>query len=181
MEQMRIRKVLKWVGGILGGIVVLVLVGVAINYVMIGADFSHTFDVPLTEIDIPQDQASIDEGERLARLRGCFGGCHGKTLTGNVFFEVPDGTTLVAPDIAAMADSLSTAELERVIRHGVRPDGTSVLLVMPSAMLYSLSDADVGKIIAFVRSQEPGNESFPETSFGPVAAGPAWNSRNPSR
>lgn len=165
---MTIRKVLKWIGGIIGGIVVLALAGVAVIYFLIGADFRRTFDVPLIEIAIPEDQASIDEGERLARLRGCFGGCHGRTLTGNIFFEVPDGTTLVAPDIAAIADSLSTAELERVIRHGVRPDGTSVLLVMPSEMLYNLSDADVGKIIAFLQSQEPGNESFPETSFGPV-------------
>jgi cytochrome c553 len=165
---MKIKRIFKWAGGILGGIVVLACIGVAIVYVLIGADFSRTFDVALTEIAVPRDEASIDEGERLARLRGCFNGCHGKTLNGNVFFEVPDGSTLVAPDIAALAGNLSAAELERVIRHGVRPDGTSVLLAMPSEMFYNLSDEDVGKIIAFIETQEPGEESLPETRFGPL-------------
>jgi cytochrome c553 len=166
---MKARIILKWIGISVGAIVGLALLGVAIVYLMIGRDLSRTFDVALTEVAVPDDLASTTEGQRLARLRGCFGGCHGEKGTGQVFFEIPDGTKLVAPDLAIAAQKYSAAELERIIRHGVRPDGTSVVLVMPSAMLYNLSDEDVGSIIRFLQTLAPGEEPLPESYFGPLA------------
>jgi len=165
---MKAKIILKWIGISVGAIVGLALLGVATVYLMIGRDLSRTFDVALTEISVPGDLTSTTEGQRLARLRGCLG-CHGEKGTGQVFFEVPDGTKLVAPDLALAAQKYSAAELERIIRHGVRPDGTSVVLVMPSEMLYHLSDEDVGSIIRFLRTLTPGEEPLPETYFGPVA------------
>jgi cytochrome c553 len=166
---MNARKVLRWIGISFGGIVGLALLGTTIVYIVIGTDLSKTFDVPLTEVAVPVDCASYAEGQRLARTRGCFNGCHGDTVTGDVFFEVPDGTVLVSPDLAAAAKKYSAAELERIIRHGVRPDGTSVLLPMPSEMFYNLSDVDVGSIIGFLQSQTPREEPLPQTYFGPLA------------
>ena len=162
-------KVLKWIGISIGGIAAFALLGTAIVYVVIGSDLSRTFDVPLTEVAVPGDHASTAEGQRLARTRGCFNGCHGDTVTGGVFFEVPDGTIMVAPDLAAVAKKYSAAELERIIRHGVRPDGTSVLIPMPSQMFYNLSDEDVASIIGFLQSQTPRDDPLPETYFGPLA------------
>jgi len=164
----KINRILKWFGLILGGIVGVAVLGVAINYLLIGRDLSRTFDVAVDEIDILDDQAGIDEGERLARIRGCFG-CHGDNVAGQVFFEFFDGTTYVAPDLAAASQAYSAAELDRVIRHGIRPDGTSVLLPMPSEMFYNLSDEDFGSIIGFLRSQTPATEPLPESYLGPVA------------
>jgi cytochrome c553 len=166
---MKAKMVLKWIGISVGAIVGLALLGVTIVYVMIGRDLSRTFDVALTDVAVPGDLTSTAEGQRLARLRGCFGGCHGETGTGQVFFEIPDGTKLVAPDLALAAKRYSAAELERIIRHGVRPDGTSVTLVMPSEMFYNLSDEDVGSIIHFLQTLTPGEEPLPETHFGPLA------------
>jgi len=135
---------------------------------MIGRDLSQTFYHPLTDMTFPDSQASLIEGQRLARIHGCFG-CHGDELTGQVFFEVPDGTTLVAPDLAMAAQTYSAAELERVIRHGIRPDGTSVLLPMPSEMFFNLSDEDVASIIGLLRAQSPRQDPLPDTYFGPLA------------
>jgi cytochrome c553 len=165
---MNAKKVLKWIGISIGGVVGFTLLGTAVIYVVIGSDLSRTFDVPLTEIAVPVDQVSTTEGQRLARVYGCFDGCHGETVTGDVFFEVPDGTVLVSPDLAAAANKYSAAELERIIRHGVRPDGTSVLIPMPSAMFYNLSDAHVASIIGFLQSQAPREEPLPQTYFGPL-------------
>jgi len=166
---MKARTILKWFAVSIGGIVGLAVVIVAIVHVVIGRELSQTFDHPLTDVVVPpNDQASAIEGQRLARIRGCFG-CHGDELTGQVFFEVPDGTTLVAPDLAMAAQTYSAAELERIIRHGIRPDGTSVLLPMPSEMFYNLSDEDVASIIVFLQSQSPREEPLPETYFGPLA------------
>ena len=165
---MKAKRILKWFGISIGGIVGLAVLIVAIVYVMIGRDLSQTFDVPLTDVAVLGDLAGIAEGERLARTRGCFG-CHGDNVNGQIFFEVPDGTTLVAPDLAMLAQQYSAAELERVIRHGIRPDRTSVLLPMPSEMLYNLSDEDVGSIIGFLQSRTPRIDPLPDTYFGPVA------------
>lgn len=165
---MKAKAILKWFGITIGAIVGLAAVGVAIVYVMIGRDLSRTFDVALAPVAVPGDDASLAEGQRLARIRGCFG-CHGDTITGQVFFEVPDGTILVAPDLAMAAQKYSAAELERTIRHGIRPDGTSVLVPMPSEMFYNLSDEDVASIIGFLQSQSPREEPLPETYFGPLA------------
>lgn len=166
---MKARKVLKWFGISIASVVGLAAVAVAIVYVMIGRDLSQTFDLDLIEFSFSKDHANATEGQRLARIRGCFGGCHGDTVTGSVFFEAPDGTVLTAPDLARAAQKYSNAELERIIRHGVRPDGKSVVLVMPSEMLYNLSDGDLGSIIAYMQSQAPGEDAFPETYFGPLA------------
>jgi cytochrome c553 len=161
-------KVLKWIGISIGGIVGFALLGTAVIYVVIGSDLSRTFDVPLTEITVPGDQVSTTEGQRLAQISGCFNDCHGETVTGDVFFDVPDGTVLVSPDLAAAANRYSAAELARIIRHGVRPDGTSVLIPMPSEMFYNLSDAHVASIIGFLQSQTPREEPLPQTYFGPL-------------
>ena len=96
-----------------------ILLAVAAIYVMIGSDLSQSFEVAGTEIAVPDDEASIAEGERLARLRGCYDGCHGKATTGSILIEMPDGTHIVAPDLGRAARKYSIEELDRLIRHGI--------------------------------------------------------------
>jgi cytochrome c553 len=167
---MRFKAILKWFFIGLGAILGVALLGVLIVYILIGIDRGRTFeDVEGTSVHIPNDEASITEGARLARLRGCNGGCHGETINGAIFFDVPDGTRVVAPNLSLTARNYSTAELERMIRHGIRPDDTSVLVAMPSTMFYNLSDSDLGKIIAFLKSQDANDEQLPGTKVGPLA------------
>lgn len=166
------KKFLKGTAIVLGGLIGLLAVVVATIYIWVGVDLSRVVDVDTAGkvIDVPSDQKSIAEGQRLARLRGCFDGCHGEnSATGRVFFELPDGTTVIAPDLAEAARHYSIEQFERLTRHGIRPDGTGVIGAMPVEMLYHLSDQDLGKIIAFLRSQPTRTEPLPETYFGPVA------------
>lgn len=165
---MRVKAILKWLLIGLGGIVGIALLGVTVIYVLMGSELRRTFDIAGTAITVPDDIASIAEGERLARLRGCNGGCHGKTTTGSIFFDLPDGTRVVAPDLARAVRKYSIEDLERLIRHGVKLDETSVILIMPSEMFYNLSDKDLGSIVAFLKSQQPGDEEIPGTKFGPL-------------
>jgi mono/diheme cytochrome c family protein len=166
---MKVRKILKWIGISLGSLLGIALIAVGVIYFIIGNDFERTFEIGLTHIDIPTDEASITEGQRLAQLRGCFSGCHGDETEGAVFFDVPDGTKVVAPDLGLAVEKYSIPELERIIRHGVRPDGTSVLVPMPSQMLSHLSDREFSLIVAFLQTMSPGAESFPDSSYGPLA------------
>lgn len=164
-----VRSLMKWLASGLGGIFALALIGVGIVFVIIGNDLGRRFDVRGTEVTVPTDAASISEGARIARLRGCNGGCHGDAAEGSVFFELFDGTRVVAPDLARIAALYSTAELEGLIRHGVRPDGSGVIGVMPSEMFQHLSDADLGMLIAWLRTQSPSEVELPPSRYGPVA------------
>ncbi len=145
------------------------LCGLATTYAIIANDLDKQFTVDHRPAPLPTPGVSLDEGLRLAKLRGCAHGCHGKEGRGSVMFSLFDGTKVVAPDLVRLVQQYSDSELERIIRHGVRPDGTSVLAVMPSEMVSSLSDTDLAAIIAYFRSQPPSTESLPELSLGPIA------------
>lgn len=154
----------------MGAVLGMALLGVLTVYVLIGIDRGQTFEsVAGSSVHIPSDEESINEGARLARLRGCNGGCHGRAIHGEVFFDAPDGTRVIAPNLSVAARDYSTEELERLIRHGVRRDDTSVLLAMPSQMFFNLSDSDLGMIIAFLENHDVSDEPLPGTRVGPLA------------
>jgi len=151
------------------GVVILALLAVVVLYGASEYLLRKTYDVVLEPIVVPAGAASIAEGRRLATIRGCNDGCHGKDVSGGEFFAGPwfyGG--MVAPDLTRVAATHSDAELARVIRHGVRKNGRSTF-GMPSSMFFHLTDADLGVIIAFLRSLPLG--SGPETAlrFGPLA------------
>ena len=163
------RIILKWTLRILGAVISLVLIGLAVVWFLIGSDLDRRFDVEGTTVLVPDDPSSIAEGGRLARLRGCNGGCHGDGSRGQVFFDFFDGTRVVAPNIRRVAREWSSQDFERLVRHGVRPNGTSVVGIMPSSMLAHLTDEDLGAIIAFLRSEDSGEGESRPSRFGPVA------------
>jgi mono/diheme cytochrome c family protein len=163
-----VRKIVKWFLLFMGGLLGIVVIALAAMHVNIGQRLDTVHDIPAEALEVPADEASLEEGKRLARLRGCMGGCHGSETGGSVFFEVPDGSRIVAPDLGKIAAQYSAPELARLMRHGVRADGTGVLGIMPSSMLYGLSDGDTAKIIAFLQSRMPGDEAVPESVYGPL-------------
>ncbi len=137
----------------LGALLALLLAVVGIGYAMSERILRerHEISAPSFATRLPTDSASLAEGERLARTRGCFG-CHGEHLEGAMFFSAPHVADLPAPNLTAVAARYTDAELERAIRHGVRPDGTA-LFTMPAEMYRSLSDEDLARLIAWLRTQ----------------------------
>jgi mono/diheme cytochrome c family protein len=123
--------------------------------------------VPMIEVAIPRDAASIAEGARMARLASCRD-CHGGNGEGRVLIDDPMLGRIVPPPLARVAATMTDAELVRAIRHGVRKDGSS-LFVMPVRALGHLSDEDVGRIVAWIRTLKPGPQDVPATTFyGPL-------------
>jgi mono/diheme cytochrome c family protein len=132
---------------------------VAFAYLNARAGLTERYAVPATEIRIPQDAAAIEEGARLARIRGCFW-CHGEQLEGDKYFAEADrGIILITPNLSKLNREYSTADYVRALRYGVRPDGTSLQPAMPSFAFYNMSDADLGRIIAYIKSV-PEQEGF---------------------
>lgn len=145
------KKALKWLGRGALVLVLLLLVAVGIVYALSARMLGRTYEVEVTAIEIPSDSAAIAEGERLARTRGCYNGCHGEGAEGGLFFDEPLLGSADSPDLTKVVRTLSDEQLVRVIRHGVRANGRSVI-VMPSQDFFHLTDADLGRIIAFLRS-----------------------------
>lgn len=143
-------RALRWGGRALLGLAVLALLGVVGVYAISEYIVRRAHAPPATAIALPVDADSIAEGERLARIRGC-DGCHGKKLEGRMFADDAIFARISAPNLTQSAARYSDAELERIIRHGVRPDGRSVA-IMPASMYRALTDADLGKILAYLRS-----------------------------
>ena len=148
---MIVKKVLKWTGFVVAGIVVIIsllLVGV---YFASSRELAREFTVADTAaLTVPTDPAEIAEGHRLAQLGGCLH-CHGDKLQGQLVDDIPNLVRLVAPNISTVLPKYSDAQLATVLRKGVKPDGKSVLF-MPSEMFRHLSDRDLGRLIAYLRT-----------------------------
>ena len=159
---------LKWLGLGVGALTVLALGAAAFVYLLSEQMIRKTYDLPLSPIALPTDSIALTEGQRLATVRGCYNGCHGERLDGGVFIDQPLLARLVAPNLTQVVAQYTDAELERVIRHGVRRNGRSTL-GMPSSMFYHLRDQDLGAIIAFLRSAPVTEGPATEVSLGPLA------------
>lgn len=161
------KRLLRRLGIVSGGLVALIVVACVVVYALSEHVLRRTYPVPSVAIAVPNDPASIAEGRRLATIRGCFGGCHGKEAEGAVMFDQPLIARITAPNLTASVRKYDAAELSAIIRHGVRPDGRSVL-VMPSEVFIGLNDTDLGRIIAFLRSLPPAKGPGPDISPGPL-------------
>ena len=84
------RKALRWLGYGLAGLVVLgVLAWVGI-YIQSERELRRTYTVPASGFVAPEpDSTLVADGQRLAAIRGCFGGCHGDRSEGGVFIDEP--------------------------------------------------------------------------------------------
>jgi len=160
------RRLLQWTGIALGVLVGLLVVAYAILYVRSERVIQRAYAIPQVSISIPADPESIAEGKRLAIVRGCFNGCHGKEAQGAVMFDEPMVARIVAPNLTAAARKYGDAELVNIIRNGVRPDGRS-MVIMPSEVFVELNDADLGRIIAFLKNLPPAPGPSADVSLGP--------------
>jgi mono/diheme cytochrome c family protein len=149
-------------------IVAVAVIGAVVVYVVSERMIHRKYDAPLVDITVPSDAASILEGERLARIHGCNGGCHGDRVGGDLWDDGPWQGRAVAPDLAQFVRTLPTAQFVRVVRRGVRANGEGVE-IMPASMFHHLTDADLGKILAFLR-QAPITDGH-AYAFNP---GPQW-------
>lgn len=158
------RRVLKWIGIVLGGLVGLLLLAAIALFAKSRLESSKRFDVQVESVAVPTDAASIERGHHLATIL-CME-CHTADLGGDPkwFSAGPLGGGS-APNLTAgqggLGAQFTDADFVRAIRHGVKPDGTSVF-VMPAQDFAYLSDQDLGDLIAYIRSVPPVDRQTPE-------------------
>jgi cytochrome c/cbb3-type cytochrome c oxidase subunit III len=167
-----IRKILKWIGIVLGSLIGLLVLAFAVLYIIGTVKWNKLhgkYDVPVETITIPTDQTSIVRGEHIATIRMCRH-CHIDNLSGQTA-GAPILITLSVPNLTSGAggvgDTNTDEDWVRAIRHGVGHDGGGLVL-MPSRIWYYLSDEDLGALIAYLKSLPPVDKEMPPTDLGPL-------------
>jgi len=167
-----IRKIIKWIGIVLGSLVGLLVLAFLVLYIIGSVKWNKMhgqYDVPVETITIPTDESSIARGEHIATIRIC-GDCHTEDLSGQ-FDSVPGLITLSIPNLTAGAGGIGATNTDedwvRAIRHGVGHDGRGLIL-MPSRIWYYLSEDDLADLIAYLKSLPPVDNELPKTELGPL-------------
>jgi mono/diheme cytochrome c family protein len=167
---MAMKTVLKRIGLVLGGLVLLVLVGVVAAMAVSKHRIARTWSVTPKPVAIPTDPAMIAEGQRLYAVFGCIE-CHGQNLAGREAFSHPLIGAFYGPNLTPAKSSrvskFSGLDWVRAIRHGVRPDGSSIVFML-SDELNHLSDRDLGAIIAYAKSVPPVEVQQPPQDLKPM-------------
>ena len=166
------KKIFKWIGIVLGSLVGLVLVVGVVMYLMGNARQNKTYDFPPSNITIPTDAASIENGKH--RAETLCEGCHGTDLSGieKWFNAGPLGTidsaNLTSGEGGFGLEVKSDEDYVRAIRHGIDPDGKPIFMPAVVSTAY-LSDEDLGALIAYIKTVPPVDHKTSGQQFTPLA------------
>ena len=165
---MTARKILRWIGYGVAGLVGVVALAGAATYGISESRMSRTFDVPRHAITPRTDSASLAIGARLVKVKGCVD-CHGANLGGSVMIDNLALGRLAAPNLTlgGRGAELEPLDWERAIRHAVRRDG-SPLRVMPANEFTGMADDELEAIVGYIRSQPPVTAPSVAPRVGPV-------------
>jgi mono/diheme cytochrome c family protein len=165
------RKVLKWLGIAVAGLLGLVLLAALGIFLVATIKLNRNYDVKVDAVPIPDDEAARARGEHLVRaVSGC-DGCHGQNLGGIALLDEPAIMSFYGPNLTGgeggAGARLSDEEWVRAIRHGVGVDGKPLLL-MPAQNFRSMTDEDLGAVLAYIRSLPAVDNEVPEPRIGPM-------------
>ena len=165
-----IKKILKWIGIVLGSLVGLLLVALAVVYILSTQRLNKTYTIPATTLTLATDAATVAEGQRQFSTRGCVD-CHGANGAGTVMLDDFLIGTIMGSNLTSgqggVGSSYQDADWERSIRHGVGPDGKA-LVIMPSHEFNPINDDDLATMIAYIKSLPPVDQAQTPIAVGPL-------------
>lgn len=150
------KRVFKWIGIGLVGLVVTLLVVVIGLSISASSRLKKSYDIAVASIPIPTETTAVAAGEHLASIH-CMG-CHGENLAGTVVFEDPVLAYIPSRNLTSGQNGIGAVYTNedwiRAIQHGVGLDQRP-LVVMPASEFHYLSDTDLGNLIAYLRTVPP--------------------------
>jgi mono/diheme cytochrome c family protein len=166
------KKIMKWIGIVLGGLIGLLVRLVAVLYLIGGSKQHKTWKIEPEALVIPSDAGSLARGDHLVHSVAICVGCHGDNLAGKVLINQPIFAVIYAlnltPGQGGAGAEFKDLDFVRAIRHGVDPDGRA-LIVMPAQNFYYMNDADLGAVIAYLRTLSPVDNKLPDPQLGLLA------------
>lgn len=162
---------MKWLKRIALGIVGLAVLAVGLVFALSQRKLTRTIDVPRETIVLPTDSISLARGQHLATAIGKCGACHGDNFGGTSFVDDNAFGHVPAPNLTrgkgGVGATLTDADYERAIRHGIGPDGKA-LIIMPAEAFNTFSNADVLALIAYLRTRPPVDNTLAVRTPGPI-------------
>jgi mono/diheme cytochrome c family protein len=173
---MLLKRVLRIVGLLLAGLVVLILLTIGGVWLNARRLMTQRHTNPVQNITVEATPEQLARGAYLvSAFPGC-AGCHASNptadppiLDGKLFTEISALATLYAPNLTpgGRLKEWSDGEIIRAIREGVDRDGRALVL-MPSEEYRHLSDQDVRAIVAYLRNQPAVAGDAPLPSLTPL-------------
>jgi len=162
---------IKWVG-----LLVLLIVAVGAGIFLraqniFTAKAELVLEDPSLKLAVSSQPSWVQEGERVAKMKGCFD-CHGKDMGGFVFIQEPPIGTFAGPNLTkgqgGIGATYTDEDWVRSIRYGRNPS-KHYLKFMPSQEFSALTDEDLGKLIAYLKSLPAVDRERVPVSPGPMA------------
>ncbi|MEO8161165.1 MAG: c-type cytochrome [Arenimonas sp.] len=162
------RKLLKWVAGLLGVFVLLVLALYALAWFKSERAMAKTYTVADPPLAIARDPAAIARGAHVFATRGC-SECHGAGAEGKLVFDAGPVMKVVGPNITRGGQlmQMTPDQVGAAIRHGVGRDGHP-LVFMPAEDFHEMSDEDTAALVAFLQSLPPSANRPPALEVRPL-------------
>ncbi len=165
-----LKKVFKWIGILIAGLLIVILAFYTTAYFNTESRMNKTYQVNLQQLTIPTDSASYALGKHVAEIRGCIG-CHLATLEGHAFADEksPLGILYSSNLTSGKGGINYTSDQDwiRVIRHGVNRENKSVWF-MPSHEVYHISNQELAALICFLKAQPPVDKEHPKHELKPI-------------
>jgi cytochrome c553 len=164
------RRLLKWLGYTVAGLLVLVLVAVAALYVVSQRRMNRVYRVEVESPAVPTSAEAIERGRHVANLHMCTE-CHGQDLGGTMFADDPMFGRLPASNLTrgrgGAAARYQPRDWVRAVFHGVAPDGRP-LIFMPAHELRHMDATDLAAFMAYVNQVPPVDREWPTPQVGPI-------------
>lgn len=152
------------------GFVILLLAVVAGGvYAAAGHSLGRPFAIESHPVADPApDSTLLARGAHMAGAIGKCAECHGDDMGGKVIVDDPAFALLAAPNLTrgrgGVAASMTMADWELAVRHGVGPGGRG-LLMMPSDDYAPMSDEDFAALMAYLRQLPPVDREEPRSEL----------------
>src|SRR4029078_2370379 len=140
------KRVLKWLGYIVGGLVVILLLAVGTIYAITSSRMSKSYSTNVPALSIPTASPWIARGQHLAVAVGKCQGCHGDNWAGNDFADEPVFMRVTSANLTSGKGGIGGTYKDeawvRTLRYGVNPKGKPVIF-MPSDAYTHFTDTDL--------------------------------------
>ncbi|MEW5829332.1 MAG: hypothetical protein AB1846_10620 [Chloroflexota bacterium] len=115
------KKFFKWVGIVGGSVLGLLVAGVLLLYGLGQMRLNKKYVIEVEPVSVPADAASLSEGRRIFRYRGCEA-CHGEQLQGLVYLDNPAIGQVITPNLTTGEGGIGS---QRTDRTWSAPSGTA--------------------------------------------------------
>src|SRR5574341_2474493 len=106
-----IRKILKWIGVVLGSLIGLLVVAFMVLVIIGGARANKKYHIPVETISVPNDAEAIQRGEHISRIHFCQE-CHAENFSGMRYFAVPGLLSIPTPNLTSGAGGVGATNTD---------------------------------------------------------------------